>query len=446
MKTGASLKNRQGGAVAVMVGISMVFLIGFLALVIDLGHLYIAKTELQNGADAAALAGAKELNGTASGVASAVTMATGIAAQNRYDFSKQIATTSSDLIIQVGNCPSDGCMVDVGGITDVVAANKYFIKVDTLPRTLDTWFAPILNIFTTSTSGMAVAGRFTIDVTPIAMCALDLSNCPDINTGTCLTPPCECGYTKGKSYKVSDVNPIGPGTIYWLDPLATTSNCTVTSANDTRPFICQGQSTVLTAPGKFVYTNPGTSSGPLLAALDSRFNDYDSAGKCDYATAPPDTNVREYRYTDAGVSAWMSPAPTQQAATVTSAKGVQPITTDSEGVVWSFVRPEANPIAGRTAVSGVYPTSPLTPYTDSSFSTAPSGNGAAYKKAGRRVMDLVIVDCPTAGGSCRPAQVRGIGKFLLQRRANVPSDKEIYLEYGEFVQGGPTVSDYRLYR
>src|SRR4030065_171132 len=52
MKTGASLKNRQGGAVAVMVGISMVLLVGFLAMVIDLGHLYVAKTGLQNAAEA----------------------------------------------------------------------------------------------------------------------------------------------------------------------------------------------------------------------------------------------------------------------------------------------------------------------------------------------------------------------------------------------------------
>ena len=106
MKTGGGLKNRQGGAVAVTVGVSMVMLIGFLALVIDLGHLYITKTELQNAADAAALAGAKELNGKASGVANAVTKATEIAAQNRYDFSKPVDITVDN--ISVGNCPDPG--------------------------------------------------------------------------------------------------------------------------------------------------------------------------------------------------------------------------------------------------------------------------------------------------------------------------------------------------
>lgn len=62
MKTEASLKNRQGGAVAVVVGISIIVLVGFLGLVVDLGHLYVAKSELQNAADACALSAARELS------------------------------------------------------------------------------------------------------------------------------------------------------------------------------------------------------------------------------------------------------------------------------------------------------------------------------------------------------------------------------------------------
>lgn len=462
MKTGASLKNRQGGAVAVMVGIGMVMLVGFLALVIDLGHLYIAKTELQNGADAAALAGAKQLNGTAAGVTSAITMAQQLAGRNYYDLgSKKIydttdAETQNDVIdIWVGNCPEDTCMSPASSITtDAAAANKYFIKVHTRQRDLAAWFAPIFNLVTggnysiTSTFGMAVVGRYLIDITPLAMCALDLSKCPPpVGTCTTTTPPCECGYEKGKPYKVSDINPIGPGTLYWLDPLATTPSCTITSADETRPFVCQGKAAVATTPGNFVYTNTGVSSGPLLAALDSRFNDYDPSGQCDPATAPPDTNVREYRWDDGTVSAWMNPAPIQQAGNVTRTTLPDEtirITTDSEGVVWSFVRPESNSIVGRSTNNPPYQASPWTPYTN--LVNAPSGGGAAFQKAERRVMNLVIVKCQSPGGVCRPAQVAGIGKFLLQRRANNPSDKEIYVEFGQFVPGGPNVTEYKLYR
>ncbi len=52
------------GAVAVIVALSMIALIAFLALVIDVGSLYAERRKLQTAADAAALAGAQELPGS----------------------------------------------------------------------------------------------------------------------------------------------------------------------------------------------------------------------------------------------------------------------------------------------------------------------------------------------------------------------------------------------
>ncbi|OEU62200.1 MAG: hypothetical protein BBJ57_08020 [Desulfobacterales bacterium PC51MH44] len=54
------LKN-QRGATAIIVGASMFALVGFAALVVDLGNLHVARNELQNAADAGALAGARKL-------------------------------------------------------------------------------------------------------------------------------------------------------------------------------------------------------------------------------------------------------------------------------------------------------------------------------------------------------------------------------------------------
>ncbi|NLP61722.1 pilus assembly protein TadG-related protein [Paraburkholderia sacchari] len=56
MRTGS--KGKQKGAVAVTVAVFMVFLLGTAALAIDIGNLMVARNELQNAADAAALAGA----------------------------------------------------------------------------------------------------------------------------------------------------------------------------------------------------------------------------------------------------------------------------------------------------------------------------------------------------------------------------------------------------
>lgn len=57
------LKAKKGekGAVAIIVAICLVMFIGFAALAIDIGHLYVVKNELQNAADAGALAGARVL-------------------------------------------------------------------------------------------------------------------------------------------------------------------------------------------------------------------------------------------------------------------------------------------------------------------------------------------------------------------------------------------------
>jgi Flp pilus assembly protein TadG len=53
-------KDEQG-ATAIIVALVMFVLLGFAALAIDIGHLFVARNELQNAADAAALAGARFL-------------------------------------------------------------------------------------------------------------------------------------------------------------------------------------------------------------------------------------------------------------------------------------------------------------------------------------------------------------------------------------------------
>ncbi len=53
--------NNQQGAVVVLIAVCLVMLLGFIALSIDTSHLVVARNELQNAADAGALAGAAEL-------------------------------------------------------------------------------------------------------------------------------------------------------------------------------------------------------------------------------------------------------------------------------------------------------------------------------------------------------------------------------------------------
>lgn len=61
MKKLMKLIKNEDGSTLVLVALLMVVLLGFAALVVDVGNLYLTKTQLQNAADAAALAGAQEL-------------------------------------------------------------------------------------------------------------------------------------------------------------------------------------------------------------------------------------------------------------------------------------------------------------------------------------------------------------------------------------------------
>ncbi len=52
----------QSGSVGLIFAMSLIVILGLAALVIDLGHAYVVKRELQNAAEAGALAGARALS------------------------------------------------------------------------------------------------------------------------------------------------------------------------------------------------------------------------------------------------------------------------------------------------------------------------------------------------------------------------------------------------
>lgn len=475
MKITTCFRNRQQGAVAIIVGLSLFILIGLLGLVLDLGHLYITKTELQNAADAAALSGAKELNGTAAGVTSAVNKAIATAGQNKFDFTQQVLIDIGD--IAAGTCPDDSCMSPASSLTsDTLAAGRTFLKVTIPSGNLATWFMRAIPNGTqnTATYGLAVAGKYEVDITPIAICQLPSD--PDVTN--------ELGYKRGVSYRVSDANPIGPGTMYWIDPeSAAPGTCPATNTKDTLPYVCSGKVAYTPIVGQTVNTNTGISD-PQLAALDSRFDSYSSQSKCDPSTAPPDTNIKEYSActttntngscknmnTSAGSpSQWTNPDPNRQSILFGTYNGIyQPIPYASSasgtfannyGALWSAFRPtiaaaDSTDAAVSTRWTSLYkaPANAATSYPQTSPYATTSGNffqapSAAHPgKPGRRVLNMVIVDCSTAGGVCRPATVLGIGKFFMQKQANQSSDKNIYVEFGGLLPTPLPTSDIKLYR
>lgn len=119
------LREEKGSAIAI-VAISMTVMIGFAALIVDVGNLYLNKIRLSNMADAAALAGVQDLP---SDPQAAVASAYSYAAQN-------------------------GINSDVVGVT-VSDENRAVIVSAT--RTVPLFFAPIFNMTSSNVTARAKA-------------------------------------------------------------------------------------------------------------------------------------------------------------------------------------------------------------------------------------------------------------------------------------------------
>lgn len=302
MRSPFTSKRKQKGAIAIVFGLSAITLFAMGGVVLDLGHLYIAKSELQNAADAAALAGAKELKETSAGITLAVSQAQAIALKNKYNFSTDVVLTAAE--IEFGPGPN-------GPWSTVAAAQSApagmtFIKVDTGLKSMNTYLmrvaGPAFN--TVSTFGVAVAGRYVNNITPIGVCAVD----PDHKTakytypaaplGTGITELVEFGFRRGVTYNLFGLNPLagGPSDPYLINPTdapPTACNPSHSSANYTAPFMCNGSSTIMASGSGQVYTNTGLTAA-LAASLNSRFDIYSGPSVCIPASAPPDTNIKQY--------------------------------------------------------------------------------------------------------------------------------------------------------
>lgn len=484
-KDGMQTARQQRGAVAIIVALCLTVLIGMLGLVLDLGHLYVAKTELQNAADAAALSGAKELNGKLTGINSVKSAACGVAWRNKYDLSSvRVAddvSNCTNLVLSVGSCPSDGCMVPLSSVTtDALAADKTFLKVDTGSRSLNTWFIRVLSVgaTTTQTFGMAVAGKYVVNITPLGVCAISLTKTATNPTTNELI---EFGFRRGIAYNIPDLNPLGAaGVPMWINPVdAPPGSCdpSHSSAAFTAPFVCIGNSsTISSLPGK-VYVSTGTSAS-LEKALNSRFDKF-TGSPCDPVSAPPDTNIKEFKAnagnpnpascpsstaTTSGCGFprdWMdtlnSTTPAQQTISLTPGPSGRliPVATPTYlqyGALWSFSRAVNGaispfnasnidwsalynggaslatliniPTATGGSSAGGYPDpadTTMSPYARGNLSGSSNkyfvGPAVHSGTPNRRVLNVAILDCGSlvgAGLSCSEIDVIGLGKFFMQ--------------------------------
>ena len=446
------LPRKQSGAVAIMTALSLLLLIAMVGLVVDLGYLYTRKTELQNAADAAALAGARELNGTAAGVAAAAARATALAAANASDLgATPVVISSTNLAF--GPHP-DGPWSSIAG-AQAAPGDKFFIKVDTSgidQGTRPTWFMGVVSsaLANTSTFGLAVAGRTVCEALPIFTC---------IRPGG--TAANDWGFVRGASYRLAPPtagSDIGPGNIGWMDPVPPGAPSLINGTDEMREVLCRGQGYCI-GPGTYTsLTQPALPE--TMNAMNTRFGVYQGVlAKAEVKQAcPADTNVKEYVYDDpAGTGApvdWLEATPLDKQSLDGGEVGGVKV------VQWSAHRPPAGALP---AVTSGYPDASTgagefagTPYgqTSGSYFRAPpatDGGDPVAHQAGRRVITVAIAsNCGDVTGSGKPVSIVAFGRFVMQRTgigAGGPADRGFYVEFLNMTTQPPVVlPEIKLYR
>jgi Flp pilus assembly protein TadG len=482
-KTGANPSARERGSVAVMLVFTLVVMLGVIGISIDTARLYNRKVELQNLADAVALAAAKELNGSATGVGNAVSKAAAIAAEFRYEYSTATVPWNASAI--AFGTTSSGPWQDAGSASGAPGGIA-FVQVDTSQLDqayglVTTVFMSMFNWSSVQMDSRAVAGRSSINVAPLAVCAMSpLAAFGRTNPG----PPSnvelvEYGFRRGVSYDLMQLNPdAATADNFVISPVeapGASESSSHTAPAFVEPYVCSGMMGIPAVSGGQISVARPFPLSALYPALNSRFDQY-AGSNCSPNSAPPDANVKAFAY---GSINWMSAAPASQGAAslVSGAKlwtraDPSPAPSDNLGPMYgplwayakavpssSFTAGVPEPAAGYTpfatsawsilykpglpAASG-YPGAGLTPYRAASGTNfeAPSVANRPGKR-NRRVLNVALLQCPVAAGANAKATVLGIGKFFMMVPATSTS---IFAEFAGVAQEGALGGPVELYK
>jgi hypothetical protein len=454
---------RQKGAVAVMFAGSLLLIMGFFGLALDFSRVYNRKVEMQGVADTVAVAAARKLNGTSSGISEALVAAHEILEQGnyrpRYNYTE--AMVWSDAAIKFGRS-SNGSTGWLDASEAVASPDGVlYVQVDTTALdpaygSVNMLFMPVLSSSLTSVNvgHTAVAGRGRMNVTPLAICAMTNDPASPRANPSGNVELVEYGFRRGVSYDLMKLNPNGPAPANFLvDPIAlpgSGSAPTNFALSTVGPYVCTGTVALPKVSGVSVSVQSGFPVGTLFNHLNSRFATYN--GQCDPNAAPPDTNIKQYTAATIG---WMSPKPVVQTAKSYS-PAVPPLmlktiadldppnsqTPTEYGPLWANARAVPWSSAGQTEPANgytpfaanstiwtsLYKTGPgLSGYPSGATATPYSAGGSfsqlpplAYRPGikNRRVLNIPLLACPVSGSV---ATVLAIGKFFM----TIPADANI---------------------
>ena len=268
-------RRAERGSILATSALGMLSLLLAVGLGVDISHLYLAKNELQNAADAAALAGASGLNFTPSGITTATNRA--VEEMNKYEFDNtQVSFPRANIRFgaNLSDFNSGTDMSEAQASSLANAPTVRFVKVTTPNSPVNIAFVSSvvgnsLNLSADAVAGVSVPLNLLTGYLPV--CVADEDFADTILPGNMYT------------FRGSSQDSISPGN---YQVLAIDGS----GASDDRIGLATGVRNIIGAGG-IVNTKPGVSSGAIRQGINTRFDDY--ASGMDPASYPPDTNIKE---------------------------------------------------------------------------------------------------------------------------------------------------------
>jgi Flp pilus assembly protein TadG len=277
------LRSGERGSIMIMTAIFALLLLLMVGLCLDVSRIYLVRAELQNAAEAAALAGARQLNGGAGGIDAAVAKAMSLVNSQglRAKTNVTIATVEFAVFVDGPYMTADAVKANT-----VTLRQVQYVRVTTNPTTTNILFASSALGATHVESRQAIAGM-SIGLTGICdffPAAVALSN-PSPSPGELMTLNFNQGTPTGitladKDFAILEIN-----------------NITGTGAVETAT-LCAGIPNLCKSSGDQIHMTPSSNpnNGPLNCGdgMNTRFNVYaNGPGNLSPADFPPDTNVKE---------------------------------------------------------------------------------------------------------------------------------------------------------
>lgn len=399
----SKLPKRQRGAVAVVVGIAIFVLIGMIGLALDLGQMFVNKTELQNAADACALAAARELDGTSDALTRGDAAGETVARRNlvgfQEDWDDRIALSIS---YSENLSPNDAYQSGA----DAEAEKAKFVMCEIDRSGIGMWFMGVRGFGDQTVRAYAVATLAPSQSTcaiPIGMCKMPGGSAPTF------------GLVVGQWYsgKFESGTPSTTGSYNWIDFDPEDGG----GANEIKDLLTGAGQCELPPVGKEI-----GQQGEIAAVADSwntRFGLY--KGTFTLTNSPPDFTGNAYVQAGIGIGedvggpgtpvleTWPNPAP-QNAYSGTHPDGTTPNYQSAK--VANAAYQGSNP-AGINGISAYRVSQPV--------ELGPYGSQ-------RRIALAPIVDCEAlAGTTPQTVQLQGYACVLMLNPIKGPDD--VVMEY-----------------